>query len=129
MRIYLTYGAEFHRAVRDKFSQPTQRPSTSSEVSTKRKSKRALDNRVRVVLRVRPPIEEDFFDGEDFDNCMYFASETSVKLCRYTFDDKLFTFDRVLDDKSTQLEAYDTVASSIVQVCSEILVNNPRNCY
>ena len=72
-----------------------------------------------VVVRIRPPIQEDFENplaGEYQDCTTTLEDGRTLLLSRPTYDDRDFTVDCVLGPMSSQRDTYDVVASEIVEV-------------
>eukprot|EP00762_Andalucia_godoyi_P001478 ANDGO_00290.mRNA.1 Armadillo repeat-containing kinesin-like protein 3 len=74
-------------------------------------------NRVRVAVRVRPPIPEDLATDVygSFDNCARVDERNgTVCLSRATYDDREFRVDRALSPDASQEVMYNVVAEDIV---------------
>ncbi len=68
-----------------------------------------------MVVRVRPPIMEDTQQcvSSDFTDCTTINKNT-ITLSRQAYDDRDFTFDRVLSQNAGQAEMFQIVAEPIV---------------
>lgn len=104
-------------------STSTPRNSTSSIVSVVSLPSAAADdewkaseNRVKVIVRVRPPISEDLNNPllGPYEECVSTA-KTRVRLCRPTYDEREFSFDSVLPPRADQSSMYHVVAKGIVE--------------
>lgn len=95
-------------------SDPSQAQSERSE-----RSDSNTKQRVKVVVRVRPPIIEDYQDLQ-FSDCTAIESNSSrITIRRNQYEERTFQVDHVLPQDATQEEVYETVATGIVSdVCS-----------
>eukprot|EP01028_Stygiella_incarcerata_P013293 TRINITY_DN8181_c1_g2_i1.p1 TRINITY_DN8181_c1_g2~~TRINITY_DN8181_c1_g2_i1.p1 ORF type:complete len:733 (+),score=260.59 TRINITY_DN8181_c1_g2_i1:73-2271(+) len=81
----------------------------------KRKEKEYEETGLKVVIRVRPIIEEDVTSTAigTLDKCVEVHDET-ICLSRPTYDEREFQFDNILDEDSQQDDMYNMVARDIV---------------
>ena len=82
-------------------------------------------DRIKVVVRVRPPIPEDgnghtLAAEVDFSGGVRVDSETRLPICRgdATYDDRNFEFDTVLDPKRNQ----DAMYSQVQHVVQDVML-------
>lgn len=93
---------------------PTAMSDTSSETTTKSKK----TQRVEVVVRVRPPIKEDYknsFNGEITDCTTIGKQKNVVTLTKNIYETRDFPFDNVVAQESSQETVYNLSARNIVQ--------------
>ncbi|KAJ4456170.1 putative Kinesin-II 95 kDa subunit [Paratrimastix pyriformis] len=117
-------------------------PPLHRPASSRPQSRSAGDNpgenssRIKVVVRVRPPIREDIPPDDDFVDCTRFDSQRqdwsapqgssaltevlrlppgSITIVRPPYEDRQFHFDRVLDQHANQQLCYDVVARDLVE--------------
>ncbi len=76
-------------------------------------------NRVKVVVRIRPPISEDASSslGEFVDCTTISREKKTLLLRRNSYEERDFNYDHVLDQSTTQEQMYQTVAENVVNVC------------
>jgi hypothetical protein len=85
-----------------------------SRLATPRQS----TNTVKVVVRVRPPIPEDIKQcyGSEYIDCTTLSEEgKQIILSRQAYEDRVFTFDKVLGQNSTQEEMYLVIGKPVVE--------------
>lgn len=78
---------------------------------------KSKETRVKVVLRVRPPISEDTANSysREFEDCTTVHPEGgNITIRRNNYEEREYSFDHVLDQMVSQEEMYKTVAKSIV---------------
>lgn len=87
-----------------------------NETKSKRRRKKSNENRIKVVVRVRPPIPEDTLNVSTFESCVSFSEDGKrVILKRQTYDEREFTFDHVLPPEACQTEMYQCVGHDVVE--------------
>ena len=95
-------------------------PTTMSRRASRAAVANARPSRIRVTVRVRPPIAEDVELGmalgdEHFEECTdEDPAQCTVQLRKPYFDTREFTFDTVLGRHATQAETYEAVGRPVV---------------
>eukprot|EP00818_Percolomonas_sp_WS_P009528 CAMPEP_0117441560 /NCGR_PEP_ID=MMETSP0759-20121206/3697_1 /TAXON_ID=63605 /ORGANISM="Percolomonas cosmopolitus, Strain WS" /LENGTH=580 /DNA_ID=CAMNT_0005233417 /DNA_START=21 /DNA_END=1760 /DNA_ORIENTATION=+ len=124
----MTYHLENNIKVQSSVAPPVSRVSSSSSLSTIAGSAPLLSSerpqnsnhdttsgkqRVKVVVRVRPPIAEDYNDAQPFADCTAIDS-SAITIRRNQYEERSFQVDHVLDQNASQQDVYDPVCSDIV---------------
>ena len=88
------------------------------------------DGRIHVVARCRPKIEEDNHADIDTYKKSVFANKDECKIIlkRDFCQDRMFEFDNVLSENSTQKETFDVIAEDVVKSV-ETGINGTIMCY
>jgi len=91
----------------------------SNKIGNYTKNNNIKKTKFNVIIRIRPEDagkekEDELFSNDDLKKVVSSIGNKKVKIQKHLLDEKIFTFDRILTETSTQEEAFNYIAKNII---------------